>query len=603
MVRLLAAVACALLCAGSLAAEEGRADLTQIYPDWAAWEKDFGRLETAVASFSALQKEAMEGPPALLRALESREAVHQLASKVEGYVRLRLLLDATDSEAQAREQRAGSLTARWEGDSSWFAPRVLSLGREKVAGWLDREPRLAAYGRFLRNLFRRAEHELPPREEELLALQDVFREQTGRIHRALTTVEAGRPEIELADGSKLEITPAASRTMLWELADPADRRRAQQALLEGLGARSQTYAALLSGVVERLKFVAKARRYAGALEYVLDLDAIPPSAVETLLRVAREESEVLREVHRRRARHLGLAGYGSADQFVPLEPLALEVSFAEAKRLIVDSAKPLGDAVQATLREAFDNGWIDAFERPNKLASGSATFVYGDHPYVIVAYRGTVLDLFVLAHELGHAVHSQLAHRAQPYVSSLYSTLTGEAVASLHELLLVEKLLQEAGTPGEKTAAADFAIQNLLRTFYRPAIDADFELQLYAEDSTVTAEGLDALYGKVLATYYGDALKLEPWDRHGWQQVPHFFTAPLYMLRYGLAYAAATALAEKLTSSDPAERQAAQHRYLDLLRAGGSDDPTVLLAKAGADLSTPATFEAVIRRLEGLTAQ
>jgi oligoendopeptidase F len=113
MVRLLAAVACALLCAGSLAAEEGRADLTQIYPDWAAWEKDFGRLETAVASFSALQKEAMEGPPALLRALESREAVHQLASKVEGYVRLRLLLDATDSEAQAREQRAGSLTARW----------------------------------------------------------------------------------------------------------------------------------------------------------------------------------------------------------------------------------------------------------------------------------------------------------------------------------------------------------------------------------------------------------------------------------------------------------------------------------------------------------
>lgn len=591
----------ALLISPVEAAPEGRANLAQAFPTWDAWEQAFSELDATVSRFGGLGERPFEKPADLLQALETWESVHRLATRVEGYLRLRLDLDSKDEEAQARELRMSGLTERWEGaTSSWFAPRILALGEERVAEWMRKEPGLAVYRHHLRTLFRRAEHELTAREEELLALHDVLDEQTGRIHRALSTAEADRPVIELAAGGTFEITPAASRTMLWELADPADRRLAQQTLLEGLGRRSQAYAALLAGVVKGRKFVARARRYDSALESALEREAIPVAAVETLVSTARRRSEALREIHRLRARLLGLEEYGSADQYVPLRPFASRVSYGEAKRLIVDSAAPLGEEVQAILREAFDNGWIDAFERPNKRASGSATYVYGDHPYVIVSYRSTVLDLFALAHELGHAIHSYLAHRAQPYVTSIPSTLTAEAVASLHELLLVERLLQEAGAPGEKLAVTDFAIQNLLRTFYRPAIDADFELQIYAEEASLTADGLDALYGKVLESYHGDALTLKPWDRHGWQQVPHFFTAPLYMLRYGLAYASATALAERLTSSDAAERQAAQRRYLDLLRAGGSDAPTALLAAAGADPALPATFEAVFERLERL---
>ena len=583
------------------AAPAGRANLAQVYPAWDAWEREFSELDATVNRFGGLAERPFEKPADLLLALETWQSVHRMANKVGGYLHLRLELDSKDEEAQARELRMSGLTGRWEGKtSSWLVPRILALGEERVAEWMRKEPGLAVYQHYLRTLFRRAGHELPAREEELLALRDVLDEQTGRIHRALSTAEAGRPEIELAAGGTFEITPAASRTMLWELTDPVDRRLAQQALLEGLGRRSQTYAALLAGVVKGGKFVARARRYDSALAAALEREAIPVAAVETLISTARRRSEVLREIHRLRARSLGLEEYGSADQYVPLRPFANQVSYDEAKRLIVDSAAPLGEEVQAILREAFDNGWIDAFERPNKRASGTATYVYGDHPYVIVSYRSTVLDLFALAHELGHAVHSQLAHRAQPYVTSIPSTLTAEAVASLHELLLVERLLQEAGAPGERLAVTDFAVQNLLRSFYRPAIDADFELQVYAEEASLTADGLGTLYGQVLESYYGNALALKPWDRHGWQQVPHFFTAPLYMLRYGLAYASATALAEKLTSSDSAEREAAQRRYLDLLRAGGSDDPTVLLAAAGADLALPATFEAVFARLERL---
>lgn len=241
--------------------------------------------------------------------------------------------------------------------------------------------------------------------------------------------------------------------MLFELSNPLDQQRAHRAWLETLARDAPAQAVLLDGVVGQRRFVVEARGYEGALEAALYSDAIPPTAVARLVETTRDALAPLRRYHRLRARAFGLQRYAAADRFFPLAEPADGIDFDEARGLIVASARELGPEVQELLESAFADRWIDAAERPRKASKSKLSPVLGEHPYVVVTFDGTTLDLLNLAHELGHAVHRVMADRAQPWVTSRYSSLTAETVASVHELVLIEYLFKRAESPVERVAS------------------------------------------------------------------------------------------------------------------------------------------------------
>ena len=575
-------------------------DLGQIFPGWSAWEEAADGLETRIGDFATLERTRFDDAASLARALEVRDDVFRRARVVEGYVSLRLQLDGADAEALRRQPRLDEVTGAWDAASSWFAPALVATGPETIAAWSAPGAPLAGHRHFLRRTLRLAAHQAPDGPGFVIA--DRLRLQLQRAHSMLSTAEAAAPTVALGDGTALTLTPAVARSILWEIPDAADRQAIQEAWLGSLARQAGTRAALLAGIVLHERDSAAARGYASPLEAALDADGLPPAAVRSALTAAQAGAEPLRRYHRLRRRLLGLERYGTADRFVPLSPAALRFTWDEARELVVESAGTLGPQVRATAERAFSEGWIDAGERPGKRAHGGATFVYGDHPYVLVHYRGDLGSLLQLAHEVGHAVHADLAHRGQPFVYAHFSSLTGEAVAGLHEGALVDLLLRRAATREERGTVLDHAVQNLLRLFHRPALDAGFELALYDGDGVLTGEELARRYLEALVATYGDSVALEEWDGAGWMTTPHFYDSPLYMGRYPLAAAAATALLARLTAPEPAARDAARRDLAELLAAGASDDPLELLRRAGVDLRAPATLAAVVDRMDRLVS-
>jgi len=221
-------------------------------------------------------------------------------------------------------------------------------------------------------------------------------------------------------------------------------------------------------------------------------------------------------------------------------------------------------------------------------------------PYVYVNYRGSLESVFQLVHEIGHAVHAYLAYRNQPYVYSHRSSLTSEAVASVFEGALVEYMVEQAESREAKVRVLDLSIQNLLRLFYRPILDADFEIRVHESAGTITSPSLGKQYLEVATEFYGETVSLKDWDAFTWQQTPHLYTAPLYLGRYGLAAAAANVLVARLADPDATDAGVARRGFVELLKSGTSDHPLELLRVAGVDLEDPETVRILVVRAERL---
>ncbi len=579
-----------------------RADPGRIFASWAEWKRAHDELVSALDDFASLGQEPIDTAERLGAVMAARDRVYRIAQGVEGYLYLRLQLDGADEEARSRQHLVDATDRQWQSEGSpWFNRVLTELGHARIARWVADEEGLRRYGFFFRRFFRAAEHPYPEGQDDLRALSSIFERQSARVYQALATTETPVVEVVLESGERLELTPARARSVLGELPSALDRKAVSGAWLEALGRRSQTYAALLEGIVERQQLLARVRGFDSALAAQLHADAIPADAIRGAIRVAREGSAPLRRYHELRKRTLGLDEYGLQDRFTALDPGGREIGFDEARRLIIESASALGPEAQGLVTRAFSDGWIDSVERPGKRPHGGSTFVAGA-PYVLVNYRGSLDSLFQLAHEIGHAVHAQLAHDAQPFIYSHRSSLTSEAVAGVFEGALVARMVGQPTSRKEKIGVLDLAIQNTLRLFYRPMLDADFELRLYEADGPLTGPSLAARYLAVAREFYGNTVRLDERDGHAWQQTPHYYTSPLYMGRYGLASAAATTMTSRLTSPSAAERAAARQALLELMRSGASDYPIELLKRAGADLGDSAVSRAPVTRLAALVA-
>jgi oligoendopeptidase F len=455
-------------------------------------------------------------------------------------------------------------------------------------------------------LFHEREHVLDERGERLLSYAGRFGSTPHDSYAALTTADMKPPVLELPGGERVALTYARYRALLETRRRAEDRLEAYRRFHQAYADQQNTYAALYNGVLQRDWFHARARGYATTLDAALHGDNIPASVVETLIRTTREGAGPLRRYHRLRRRVLGLDAYRLSDVFVPLVEHDVAYPYGEVGGWVAASAAPLGPAYQGRVREAFERRWIDVFENTGKRSGAYSAPVYGAHPYMLLNYNETLSAVFTLAHEMGHSMHTLYSHASQPFVYAGYTIFVGEVPSTLSEALFLDFMLDRARSRAERALLLQHAIDAVAGTFYTQVLFAEFELEahrLVERDEPITADVLNRLYAGLLRDYYGDAIDEEDLSRVTWARIPHFFSTPYYVYQYATCFASTARLMQGIRSLDSSVRGEAVERYLALLRAGGSDYPMALLARAGVDLGQPETVRAVVAELDGLVTR
>ena len=581
-------------------------DLSAIFHDWAGWEEGYRTLDSGIEAFQSFAGTLATGRDQLLRALRHRDEVGQLSYRVWYFANLQYDQDQRDNQLNARRQQVQLLFARWSQAESWFTPELLRIPLEKVRKWMSESSELAVYRFYLEDLFRQQAHVLDQAGERLLSLSSRLSGVPHDAYAALSTADARFPTIILSTGESVQVSYGQYRKLLATCRHQLDRRAAYEALYDTYAGSLNTYAALYNGVMQRDWYETRARGYKSTLDAALFGNNIPPSVVENLITETKAGVEPFRRYHRLRRRVLGLDQYYVFDAFVPLVDYDVHYKYEDVLDWIVQAVTPLGEDYTERVRQAFKGRWIDVYENQGKRSGAYSAPVYGAHPYMLLNYNDTLDAVFTLMHEMGHSIHTLLSHETQPFVYAGYTIFVAEVPSTLSEALLLDFMLERATTREERIVLLQHAIDGIVGTFYNQVLFADFELEahrLVESDQPVTGEGLNAIYGRLLEEYWGDALTPDSRAQLTWARIPHFYQSPYYVYQYATCFASTAALMREIHSGEETRHRAAVDRYLDLLRAGGSDYPMDLLARAGVDLRQPETVRAVVEQLDDLVTR
>lgn len=573
-------------------------DMTLFYSSWTQWEADVERLEALYEEMAGYRGRLAEGPDVMAKVLNLSDAAGKLSTRVYGYVAQTRDLDTRVNDVQARFGELMSVYQRMGTMLSWISPEILTIPRETMTEWIESTPDLEPHRFGIMDTYRTGEFILNEEGEKLLSLHTRVRRTASDIFSTLTNTDGERPEVVLADGETLTVTPAVYGKALNVFENPEDRRTVQHAWMEQFQERANTFASIYNGVLQQGWALAQSRGYGSVLQMELDEDNVPETVVTSLVEAARAGSAELQRFHHLRRQFLGLDQYGWSDMHVALVPDKTEYGYAEMVPVIIEAVEWLGDEYQAKTAEQFRAGFVDVFETPGKRSGAYNAGRYGIGSFVLLNYQGTLDDVFTVAHEMGHSMHTRLSQEYQPYPTHRYTIFVAEVASTLNEKLLLRKLLASMRDPRERVALLEMQIDAIHGTFFLQTMMADFEMQahrLVEQGEGITADRLTQLWKETVSAYFGDVIPAEDPYMTSWARIPHLYNSPFYVYKYATSLAASASFMKQM-EEDPTTVD----RYLELLKSGGNDYPMNQLRKAGVDLTNPEVLRTVVEEFAHL---
>jgi oligoendopeptidase F len=589
-------------------ADDVRWDLSDLYPNPGAWNEAYARTRSAAEMLGRFTGTLGQSSESLLAALDAQSAVNRESERLETYAQLLRDQDLRIAENRERFQQSERLETLIEENTAWLAPDILGVGATTVRRFEDENPDLKRrFGFFLDNTLRAEPHTLGAEGEGVLASAHSLLQQPGSIQGLLTAGELPYPTVVLSDGKKIKLDQPA-----YEKYRRSPDRQLRKRVFDAFWATWRQYEGVVGDVLTTQvmgdAFIAKSRKFPGSVDAALFADAVPTQVYRTLVTQANASLPTLQRYLRLRRRLLGLTGpLEYYDNYVPMFALKPEPHFTidSAKRTILAALQPLGDDYLSLLRRGFDGRWMDALPRPGKNPGGYMDpGAYDVHPYLLFNFNGDYISMSTMAHEWGHAVHTLLADRAQPYETSHYSTFVAEAASMGNEMLLNDYMIDHAASDREKLYYLGQALEYVRTGYYRQALFAEFELDIHdalEHGQPLSGARLTDTYCGLLKKYYGDGKgvsRIDPAYCAEWEYIPHFYF-DFYVYKYGTCIATAAALTDAILK----EGESARKRFLDLLSAGGSDYPYELLRRVGIDLATPAPYQALDARMNRIMNQ
>ena len=556
--------------------------------------------------YTQLQGTLAEGPHQILKANTLGDELGKMAGKLYRFAALNSVTNTADNEIAAQVQRVRIVFSKFGTATAWFNPEMLEIPWATMEQWLDETPELEPYRFGISDLYRQQQHVLSEDQEQLLSYFNQALGSPAQIYSQITTSDIVYPEVTLADGQTVIVTPGQYYHILSTNRNQDDRRKAFEAFYGVYHEQANTYASIYNGILQGNWARAQARDYDSSLQAALDGNAIPTDVYENLVEMVRNGSEPVHRYIALRKKVLGLEEYHGYDGSVPLVDFDKTYPWESIRDDIVSSVAPLGKDYTRKMEEAFSGGWVDVYENEGKRSGAFSAGVYGVHPYMLLNYNETLGSFFTAAHEMGHTLHTMLAHENQPYTTSDYTIFVAEVASTLNERLLLDHMLSKTDDPLEKVALLTQTIDDIIGTFYSQVMFADYELQahkLVEQGVPITRDVLTQIYTELWENQNGEAATFDEFYGSTWTRINHFFSVPFYVYQYATCYASSAQIYADITSSNNDVRATAVAKYLDLLKSGGNDHPMEQLKKAGVDLSKPDAFQAVIDNLDGLVSR
>lgn len=559
--------------------------LEDIYASEALWEQDFQQVQKLAGEIESFRGKVGQSATTLLEVFRRQERLQEILERVYVYARMRRDEDNSNPVYQALTDRAESLNTRVETALSFIVPEILAIPADVLQRFRQTEPGLALYRFALDELLRFAPHTLSAAEEQIIAHAGEVCQAPAHIFKMINNADLTFPSILDEAGQEVEITHARY-LQLMESRDRRVRRDAFTALYGTYRKLSNTLAATLSNSVKKDVFYARVRKYPSALEAALFADNIPPAVYDNLIATVRRNLNAMYRYVDLRRKLLGLDELHMYDLYTPVvQNIKWEITYPEAVALVQKGLAPLGASYGDIMARGLASGWVDVFENKAKTSGAYSWGPYGVHPYVLLNYQDNLNNVFTLAHELGHAMHTYYAYREQPYIYAHYKIFTAEVASTVNESLLMAYLLESETDRVKKLYLLNYYLEQFRGTVYRQTMFAEFEKIIHARveaGEALTSDQLCEIYRQLNIDYYGPGIVVDADIALEWARIPHFYSA-FYVYKYATGFSAATALAQRIME----EGAPAVARYLDFLKMGGSGYPLDLLRTAGVDMATP----------------
>lgn len=561
----------------------------EIYESADKWNEDFSSVS------SMLDFEKFRGrlgdAEVFYECMKAQEKAGRLLEKLSVYAMMKHDENTKDALYDSLSSKVTALGAKFGACTAFILPELTALDEDVLNDFIN-NPKLKEYDYSLKSILREKEHVLSENEERFLAessetfssFKDIFT-KIDNADLPLGTVNHGGEKIPLSHGTYGVIMHGEDRELRKKTFD-----KYYGAYISLINTIASTYA----GSVKKDVFVAKARKFPSALDCALFNEDVPKVVYENLISTVEEALPSMHEYMAEKKRLLGLDKMYMYDVYVPVvEGAELKLDYDKAYELVVKGLSPLGEEYKSLLLKAKEERWLDVYESDGKRSGAYSVAVYDTHPYVLLNYQPTTHDVFTIAHEMGHSIHSYFSNRTQPYAKADYRIFVAEVASTVNEVLLIKYLLQNEKDKKLKKYLLSYLLEMIRTTLFRQTQFAEFEQFSHCSvenGEPLTKENLSDEYLRLNKKYYGDAVISEGDIKYEWARIPHFYRA-FYVYKYATGIISALAIADRILT----EGQSAVDDYFKFLSSGGSDGPVELLKIAGVNLTEKKPFIAAFK--------
>ncbi len=573
-------------------AENLKWNTEELYPSFEAWEEAYKKFEEECATFDFEQYKGKLGDKqALLSCLGASDDLSRKIEKLYIYAHLRHDEDVRVSKFTSAHARVGGLISKVFARLAYIEPELTTLPDERLKGFIA-DPDFAAYEYRLRKIAAGKAHVLSEGEEKLLALSSDVLGDFRSVFTMLDNANLNLPKASL-NGEEVQMSHGLYGVVM-HTGSTAERKewfeKYYEAYIKLIDTIAQTYASN----VKKNVFYKTVRNYESCKAMAMDGEDVNPVVYENLIEAVHGALPVMHDYIATRKQALGLGEQHIYDVYVPLvEDCDIKLPFEEAYELVIEGLAPLGKDYQEILRKGRTERWIDVHENEGKRSGAYSAGVYDTHPYVLLNYQQTTNDIFTIAHEMGHAIHTYKANAAQPYAKADYTIFLAEIASTVNEVLLLKHLYKKSEDKNLKKFLLNYYMDTIRATLFRQTQFAEFE-QLAHEKAekgeALTKESLCEAYYQLNKDYYGEGITHDSQIAYEWARIPHFYNA-FYVYKYATGIISAISIVKRILT----EGESAVKDYFAFLSSGGCEDPVSILQKAGVDLTTKAPFEAAMQ--------